>query len=321
MARRVALDDKALHDRFPGGVAPRQALVDLGMSHSTISARCRPGKAWQRPIPGVIVLSDGPLTQQQLRRAALVHAGPDAMVTGIEAARMHGVKRLPADRKVHVLVPHKSGVSSWGFATVERTVHLPEPMEINGLPVAPLARALFDAARHMDRLDEVRAMIADAVGRGLCEPRELKLEIDKGTTIGSALPRRVVHEMTQGIKSAVETWVRRVVKRSRLPAPEWNVGVRTRNGQLLGTAAAYWQEVGLALQVDSREFRLDLPRATRTAQPDTALSEAGVIVLSVLPSDLRDRSLTVAQNLRAAYGKAAGRPPPDLHTGFTPRAA
>ncbi|WP_245617344.1 hypothetical protein [Amycolatopsis taiwanensis] len=290
------------------------------MSHSTISARCRPGKPWQRPIPGVVVFSNGTLTRQQLRRAALVHAGPAAMVTGIEAARMHGVKRLPAEAKVHVLVPHESGVSSWGFATVERTVHLPEPTEIDGLPVVPLARALFDAARHMDRLDEVRAMIADAVQRKLCDPRDLKQEIEKGTTIGSALPRRVVHEMDRGIRSATGAWARNVVKRSRLPEPQWNVNLFTSDDRLLGRVEAYWREANMALEIDSLEFQLGSAGNAR-ARTHRALTGAGVVVVHVLPSHLRDEPLTVIQRLRATYEKAAGRPPPDVQVRSVRHAA
>lgn len=290
------------------------------MSHSTVSARCRPGKPWQRPIPGVIVFSNGTLTRQQLRRAALVHAGPNAMVTGVEAVRMHGVNRLPADRRVHVLVPHKSGVSSWGFATVERTVHLPEPTEIDGVPVVPLARALFDAARHMDRLDDVRAMIADAVQRGLCDPRDLKREIDKGTTIGSALPRRVVHEMDRGIRSATESWARSIVKRSKLPEPQWNVSLFTCDDRLLGRVDAYWHEVGMALEVDPREFHLGPADVVRPRTHST-LTEAGVVVLHVPPSHLRDKPLTVIQDLRAAYKRAMERAPPSVQARFIQHAA
>lgn len=307
--------------RFPGGVAPREALIELGMSHSTISARCRPGKPWQRPIPGVIVFNNGTLTRQQLRRAALVHAGPDAVLTGVEAARMHGVKRLPADRTVHVLISHNGGVSSWGFAMVERTVHLPEPTEVDGLPVAPLARALFDAARRMTQLDEVRAMIADAVQRGLCDPRDLKREIAEGSTIGSALPRRVVHEMEAGIRSAAEAWARTVVRRSRLPEPRWNVGVHNADGELLGVPDAYWEEVGMALEVDSIEFHLGPSGYERTVRKHTRMTAEGVVVLHVLPSHLRDSALTVIHDLRRAYHQAASRPPPRVHVALARPAA
>jgi len=312
MPRRCALADETLGERFPGGVAPREALVALGMSHSTISARCRPGKPWQRPIPGVIVFSNAALTRQQLRRAALVHAGPEAVITGVEAARLHGVRRLPVERKIHVLVPHKSGVASWGFAVVERTTHLPEAEKINGLPVAPLARALFDAARHLNRLDEVRAMIADAVQRGLCDPSDLEREIVEGTTIGSALSRRVVHEMEEGVRSATESWARSVVQRSRLPEPLWNARLHGTDNEFLGTTTAYWAQTGVALQLDCPEFH---PRPAET--PDSArtmatLTAAGVAVIQVEPSQLRDTPLSVIRDLRAAYQTAAGRPPPNV---------
>ncbi|MFD2420430.1 hypothetical protein [Amycolatopsis pigmentata] len=321
MPRRCAVEDATLIHQFPGGVAPREALVELGMSHSTISARCRPGKPWQRPIPGVIVFSNGTLTRQELRRAALVHAGPGAMLTGIEAARMYGVKRLPADRRVHVLVAHKRGVSSWGFATVERTVHLPEPIEIDGLPVVPLARALFDAARRMTDLDEVRAMIADAVQRGLCDPRDLKREIAEGSTIGSGLSRRVTYEMEAGIRSAAEAWARTVVRRSQLPDPKWNAGVYSSDGELLGVPDAYWEEVGLAMEVDSFEFHLGPADYERTVRKHTRLTAAGVVVVHVLPSHLRDSPLTVVHDLRRAYHQAVGRPPPQVDVVITRPAA
>jgi hypothetical protein len=276
------------------------------MSHSTISARCRPGKPWQRPIPGVIVLNSGPLTRQQLSRAALVHAGPDAMVTGIEAARLHGIERLPGNQETHVLIPHESGVASWGFAIVERTIHLPEPVKINDLPVAPLPRALFDAARRMDRLADVRAMIKDAVGRGLCDPRDLQLAIAEGSTIGSGLPRRVVHEIEQGIRSAAEAWLRNVVQRSNLPEPECQIELRNGNGASLGFVHVYWATVGLAWQIDYAEFHLPQPGHIR----DDELTAAGVVILHTSPSQLRDNPRAVVEQLRAAYRYAASRPPP-----------
>jgi hypothetical protein len=282
------------------------------MSHSTISARCRPGKPWQRPIPGVIVFSNAALTRQQLRRAALVHAGPEAMITGVEAVRLHGVKRLPVERKIHVLVPHKSGVASWGFAVVERTTHLPGAEKINGLPVVPLARALFDAARHMNRLEEVRAMIADAVQRGLCDPRDLKREIAEGTTIGSALSRRVVHELEKGVQSATESWARAVVKRSRLPEPLWNARLHGAKNEVLGTTTAYWAQAGIALQLDCREFHLRPTQTADTVGMLGTLTAAGVAVVHVKPSQLRDAPLRVIRDLRTAYQAATGRPPPNV---------
>lgn len=297
---------------FPGGVAPRAALIELGMSHSSISRRCRPGGAWSRPIPGVIVFNNGTLTREQSCRAALAHAGPDAMVTGHQAVRMHGGQRMAKTDIVHVLIPHASKVASWGFATVERTIHLPEPVIINGIPVAPLARALVDATRRMHDLDAIRAMIAEAVQRGMCDPRDLQHEINQGSTIGSALPRRVVNEMNKGIRSAAEAWGRKVVDRSKLPGAEWNVALFDSDGRMLGIADCWWDDVGMALEIDSLEFHLGPAGYANTVEKHSRFTAAGVTIMHVLPSHLRDRPLAVIQQLRAAHKHAALRPRPDV---------
>jgi hypothetical protein len=309
-----SLQPEALTKMFPGGVAPRAALIELGMSHASISRRCRPGGPWSRPIPGVIVFNNGTPTRSQLCRAALAHAGPQAMVTGHQAIRLHGGLRMAKNDIVHVLIPHASGVSSWGFATVERTIHLPEPVIINGIPVAPLARALIDAARRMHELDATIAMIADAVQRGLCDPRELQHEINEGSTIGSALPQRVVNEMNEGIHSVAEAWGRKVVDRSKLPNAEWNVAIYDTEGRLLGVTDCWWDDVGMALEIDSLQFHLGPAAYTDTVEKHTRFTAAGITIMHVLPSHLRDRPLAIVQQLRAAHQHASRRPRPDVVT-------
>ncbi|ANN22243.1 hypothetical protein SD37_35070 [Amycolatopsis orientalis] len=299
---------------FPDGVAARAALVALGHSHSWISRRCREGGPWRRPIPGVILLTDATPTRRQLLKVALTHAGPDAMLTGVQAARLYGVRRLPPERRAHTLIPHRSKVATWGFTVVERTIHLPEPVEIDGLPVAPLARALIDAARRMDELASVRAMIHDAVHRGLCTPEELRNELAQASTIGSALPRLVVGALQDGVDSAVEQWLETVLERSGLPRPERNAEFRSLDGQVIGVAEVWWPKACVALQIRHDEVALE--PAERPETP--ALVVDGVIVVRVRPAQLRDEPLVVIQELRAAHHRAQQRPPPKL--GGTPAA-
>lgn len=258
------------------------------------------------------MLTNGSPTRAQLCRAALVHAGARAVISGIEAARLHGVRHLPADSRVHVLIPHDRRVASRGFTVVERTVHPPEPVRIGGLPVAPLARALVDAAHRMDNLNDIRAMIADAVQRQLCHPKDLRFELERGTTIGSALPRRVVEEMDRGIRSAAEAWAARVARRSQLPEPQWNVELRDRSGALLGIADAWWPQVGLAWEIDSLDFHLNPDDYARTVRKHGRLTAAGVIVMHTLPTRLRRDPAAVIAELRQAYAHASSRPPPQV---------
>ncbi|MFF5991985.1 hypothetical protein [Prauserella flavalba] len=284
------------------------------MSHSAISRRCRANGPWRRLMLGVVMLTNGTPTRYQLGRAALVHAGADAMITGVEAARIHGVRRLPPDSRVHVLIPHTRRVATRGFAVVERTIHLPEPLVINGLPVAPLARALIDAAHRMDKLSDVRAMITDAVQRQLCHPRELRHELEQGTTIGSALPRIVVEEMDRGVRAAARAWAAQVGRQSKLPEPQWNVELRDGFGALLGVADAYWPDIGLAWAVDAPDFRLDPTGYGRATRERARLAAAGVVVVHTPPVQLRNDPAAVVSDLRAGYVRAVSRPPPDVRT-------
>ncbi|WP_409495584.1 hypothetical protein [Amycolatopsis sp. cmx-11-12] len=299
---------KTLAAMFPDGVAARAKLVALGHSHSWISRRCREGGPWRRPIPGVILLTNATPTMRQLLKVALTHAGPDAMLTGVQAARLYGVRRLPPERRAHTLIPHQSKVATWGFAVVERTIHLPEPVEIDGLPVAPLARALIDAARRMDELQSVRAMIHDAVHRGLCTPEELREELAQASTIGSALPRIVVGALQDGVDSAVEQWLETALERSGLPRPMRKAVLRTSDGQVIGVADAWWPKVGVAMQIRYDEVALDPSSPSETP----TLAAAGLIVVQVSPARLRDQPLVVIQELRAAHRRARQRPPPEF---------
>ncbi|WP_340684297.1 hypothetical protein LCL61_38510 [Amycolatopsis coloradensis] len=308
MDRTSSARQRVLAAMFPDGVAARAKLVALGHSHSSISRRCREGGPWRRPIPGVILLTSATPTKHQLLRVALTHAGPEAMLTGVQAARLYGVRRLPPERRAHTLIPHRSKVATWGFAVVERTIHLPEPVEIDGLPVAPLARALIDAARRMDELRSVRAMIHDAVHRGLCTPEELRDELAQASTIGSALPRIVVNALQDGVDSAVEQWLESVVERSDLPKPVRKAELRTPDGVVVGIADAWWPQVGVALQVRYDEVSLEPDK--RSEMP--TLVAPGLIVVQVSPAQLRDEPLVVIHDLRAAHRRARQRPPPDL---------
>ncbi|PRX43551.1 hypothetical protein B0I33_1148 [Prauserella shujinwangii] len=234
------------------------------------------------------------------------------MITGIEAARLHGVRHLPSDSRVHVLIPHDRRVATRGFAVVERTIHPPEPETVDGLPVAPLARALIDAAHRMDSLNDIRAMIADAVQRELCHPRDLRHELEQGTTIGSALPRIVVEEMDRGIRSAAEAWAARVARRSTLPEPQWNVEIHDEFGTVLGIVDAWWPEAGLAWEIDSLDFHLNPNDYERTVRKHSRLTAAGVVVMHTLPTRLRRNPQGVIAELRAAYAQARSRPPPNV---------
>ena len=189
------------------------------MSSSTIAHRTRPGGPWQRLLPGVLLVYSGSPSRLQRMRAALVYAGADTIFTGVTALRCHGVRKPPTEHALHVLVPHSSQRSSRGFVILERTRRMPDPRDVVGLPCAPVARAAIDAARRVTDVGQVRALLSEVVQRGMCTVAALGVELRDAQIRGTALPRRVLREVSDGVRSAAEAEARQVILRCGSPSP------------------------------------------------------------------------------------------------------
>jgi hypothetical protein len=318
---RYNVELRNLAEQFADSVATRAELVKLGLDPSTPARRCRYGTPWRRLLPGVYLLTGGEPTRRQLVRAALLRAGPIAAVTGLEAARRLGVRRLPEDPHVHILVPAGIRTTSRGFLVVERTNRRWDERRVDGFPLVTAPRALIDHARREHRLDVVRAMVADAVQRNICSIDDLVSELRLPRLRGTAIPRRVMHEVGAGVRSVAEAWARTLVRRSHLPEPAWNVLLRSRTGRLLGVVDGWWDEIGLAWEIDSKEFHLSPADYEETLTRHSRLAAAGVLVVHTVPSRIRRDPLGVIRELSGAYEFASRRPRPPILTEQPTRAA
>lgn len=310
--KRSATDYGQLAEQFQDGVATRRDLLRLGLTGKAIARKCQPGGGWTRLFLGVYLLTGGTPDQRQLVQGALMRAGPLAYLTGVEAARRHGVRRLPDDHRIHVLVPHGRGLASQGPLLIERSNRPWSGSLLDGFPVVDLARAVIDAARRETRFDVVRAMIADAVQRQLCSPGRLSAELRNLRLGGTALPRVVLDEISAGVRSAAEAWARSLINRSPLPSPQYNVLIRSAGGRQLAIVDGWWGDVGLAWQIDSKEFHLSPDDYARTMAQHSALSSEGVMTVHTVPSRLKTDPGAVLKELVGAYRSAAARPRPGV---------
>ena len=121
---------------------------------------------WTRVLPGVHLVDGGMPTRQQREMAALLYAGPDALLTGTSALRHHGVRALGlqdvsddvAERPepVHVLIPHQRRRLSTGYVRVERTHRFPAVViRRRGVAMSSVPRSVGDAARRSRRPSDV----------------------------------------------------------------------------------------------------------------------------------------------------------------------
>jgi Tfp pilus assembly protein PilN len=122
----------------------------------------------------------------------------------------------------------------------------------------------------------------------------------------------VLDEVGDGVRSAAEAWARSLIHRSSLPTPQWNVLIKSAAGKWLAVVDGWWDDVGLAWQIDSLEFHLAPDDYTRTMTQHSALSACGVLTVHTVPSRLKSDPADVVEELRGAYKAAAQRARPHV---------
>ena len=305
---------RQLHDHSADGVITARALVALGVPESTVYRRCRDGGPWQRLAPGIVLLSTGHPTTEQLVRAALLHSGSAAVLTGLQACRRHGVRRGPSTdgQPLHVLVPHGRQVRSVARIQVERSRRMPSPLVRLDVPLAPVPRAVIDAARRLHSARDITELLADPLQQGLCTVAHLVTELSECGRRGSATPRRVLADVSAGVRSAAERDARKLWSRTGLPEPWWNAEVRDGHGRRLGIADGWFDDVALAWEINSFMWHLNPLDYAREQERTARFIAAGVPVLPTQPTRLRTDERRVMDELNSAFIHAAGRPRPDV---------
>ncbi|SEE93118.1 type IV toxin-antitoxin system AbiEi family antitoxin domain-containing protein [Jiangella alba] len=280
------------------GLLTRQQVLAHGLSRSAIRHALGAGGRWQRVLLGVYATFTGPTQNRHRVRAALLHAGPEAVVTGAVACRGYGMRYVPAASEVMLLVPPHVRRAHVPIATIHRVRSVPAARVVRGVPCAPPERSALDAVRGSDRLRDTRATLCEVVQRGLSTPSRLVAEYDRIDPRGLSLARRAIDDVRAGCRSAPECELRDLIGGSRLLGePAWNV-------PLPDTADivpdAQYREARLALEVESQEWHRygDAPEATERRRARYA--SLGWRVLPVSPQRLRAEPEVVLAEIEAA---------------------
>jgi hypothetical protein len=293
-----------LRERSDLGVITASTLKSLGVANPW--RRCEPGGPWQRMHPGVVLLHNGPPTRDQQVTAALLRAGPGAVLTGAEACRRHG---LPASgTEIHVLVPGSARGS--GALITERASPMPPFSDVGGFSAVSASRAVVDACRRLRSVDAATALVAAAIQRGRCTPESLAAEA-RTNRYGAKLVRTVLKELGRA-ESVAERDARRLSRRIRLTTPHWNVTIADSDGLIIGRPDAWFDDVGLAWEIDSKAFHYGMRDYERTLARNSRYAAAGILVVQTLPTRLRDKPDAVARELKKAHAAAAARPRPPV---------
>jgi hypothetical protein len=324
--------------RLQDGLITRAQALAAGATPSMIRHALKRDGPWQVILPGIYATFSGPLNWIHQLRAAVLHGGEGCMVTGPANCETHGLRYGPAAMgNIDVLVDEHCKVRNSGFVRVHRTTRLPTThwwIDTNSaavqdslppwhvvidelaptarpgqIPVAPTARALVDAVRWMklqspletlpERLRPVRALLCEAVQRGVCSVDEIGAELCTTPRPGTALIRKAVADVIAGCRSAPECDLRDTIRRSRiLPEPRWNQPLPEFERI---KPDACWPEARLVVEVDSVAWHRHGDRYEATEKRRALYARLGWRVIPVSPFRLRTEPREIQREIEQAY--------------------
>jgi len=312
------IDAKVIAAASDRGLVRTAHLLELGVASKTIVRRTLPDGIWSRALPGLVFLKNRSLTPMERATAVSIYCGRDAVISGRAGLALHGLGSAGSFEETFALIPESQHRKSVGFAAVERTWRMPTPEIKSGLRVAPVVRCLCDAVRRMRNTEQCMGLIASVVQRGAATVDAIMKELDAGSTRGTAMPRRVLRELAAGAHSVAEAQAQKLYRRSGLPAMQHNVAVYDAQGKFLLIADNWLDDVALDWEIDSLEYHLSPTAHRATVERRERAQNAGLIVVTHLPSDIRDDPERVLSDLRSRYEQAKARERPNVRVRPTP---
>ncbi len=303
--RRMDLD--TLLQRQDGVVTRLQALETL----TTGALQHRLSRRWQILLPGVYLTATGTPTERQRLRAALLYGGPDAQLGDATALAVYGVRYLPRDPVVRLLLPANERRANRDGVVVRRTHRLPPPRNMNGLAYCPPERALSDFATRIGNERIATAVLADAIQRRIASRELLLEELSHVTGRGAGIAARAGRWIAAGAASAPEADFLGLCQRSTvLPRPLLNPLIELPSGQRVSPDALF-PDAGLVHETNGREHHAADDRFDDMQARHGAMTAAGLTVLHSSPRQIRSQARRVLAELETTYRQYAGRGMPE----------
>jgi hypothetical protein len=273
---------------------------------------------WQKPSHGVIVAQSGPLTERQTLRAALLRAGPRAVLAGLTAARLDGFKGFDdkttiANRPIFLLVPYgyKQRNPPLGLTVVTRYSQLLADEDVHPTRQprrTRIARSLIDAAAWMPTDRGAAAILAAGVQQGLARPADLQWVADRIETLRR---RKLIAETLDDIAGGSQAlseldFIRLVVRACELPEPSRQVARRDARGRRRWTDVM-WDECKIVVEIDGAQHTEDPLQRWDDMERDIDLGLDGYLTLRFPAWLVRTNPEYVARRILEALRKAGYR--------------
>jgi hypothetical protein len=291
------------------GVVSRTQILDAGLSRAFITARLDRG-SWQRMFPGVYAAFSGEPARAAVLWAALLHAGPGAMLSHQTAAELDHLTDASSSR-IHLTVPGYRRVRSRPELSIHYSVRSARALHpARTPPRTRIEETVLDLWESAGSLDDAVSWVTRGLGRRLTTQAKLRQAADARSRLRRRLLlAELLSPNAVGQHSILEhRYVRDVERPHHLP-----VGTRQApagRGSRTEYRDTLYEEYGLIVELDGR---LAHPGDTRWADiaRDNAAAAAGLTTLRYgwLPvTGTPCQVATEVAKLLAAHGYTEARP-------------
>jgi predicted transcriptional regulator of viral defense system len=291
------------------GAVSRQQLLDAGLASQVIFRRLEHGR-WQQLYRGVYAVFTGPPPRETQLWAALLRAGPGAVLSHLSAAELHGLIDYPGE-SIFVTVPATRRVTARGI-DVRMSGRIAEAAQPGREPPRTnLEETVFDLIELAVTFDDACGWITRAVGKRLTTDERLSaaLKLRKKMRWRARL-EDVLAAAGDGIHSVLEYRYLRDVERAHgLPRSRHQVRMVV-DGKIV-YRDAYYQEYKLAVELDGRLAHPEEERR-RDRHRDNQAGADGILTTRYDWQDIRGRpcetALLQARILRRRGWRGRPRP-------------
>ncbi len=285
------------------GLVSRRQLNELGIDRWRVRNQIAGGR-WVELSPMVVATTTGPLSREQTMWAGTLHAGPGAVIGGLAAAELAGLRHWHRN-EVTVLVPAQLELDDVELVGVRfvRTRRNVAGMRspTMGIPRARIEPAILLFGAYQQSRRTAQGLVAASVQQGLTTPEDLLRWVKAMRPLRWApLFRRAIGDIAGGAQSLAEIDVRRMCRTGRLAMPLRQNRRRDAGGRWrfldcewrLPDGSVVILEVDGSFHMEVEHWEDDLARQRR-------LSGHGRTLVRCTARELRDEPERVAADLRA----------------------
>lgn len=280
------------------GVVSRRQLVAMGVDRHAIDRRL----ARRLLVPlhrGVYAFGHRRLTTEGRWLAAVLAAGPGAVLSHRDAAALHGMRKAPESRRVSVTTSAYVRAAPGLWVLSRRALSDEDRTVVRGVPVTSPARTLVDVAPMLTAA-QLAATLGETDRRGLLdvEAVERALRRTRGrhgqghARLRAALDAHLQHGAVLALSELEERFLGLVLK-AGLPRPLLNARLRGYR------VDALWPAARVVVELDGWAHHRGRRAAAQDRDKTNRLQAAGYVVLRFMHGDVVAGPGRVAATVRA----------------------